>query len=200
MKPKQASATTRAKNSSTNGRQFDPQDLERVRRGFIAARTEPTINDERGRKVIDTASYDFLRDGRDCPETVNPHLWRHATLNAHHGLFEVAPNVWQVRGYDISNITFIRGATGWVVIDPLTSDSTARASLELLSQHVERRPVSAVIYTHSHADHFGGVLGITTKADVESGKCQIIAPVGFLHEAIAENVIAGVAMSRRATY
>ena len=200
MKPKQASAITRAKNSSTNGRQFDPQDLERVRRGFIAARIEPTITDDKGRKVIDTASYEFLRDGRECPDTVNPHLWRHATLNAHHGLFEVASNVWQVRGYDISNITFIKGATGWVVIDPLTSDSTARASLELLSQHVERLPVSAVIYTHSHADHFGGVLGITTKADVESGKCQIIAPVGFLHEAIAENVIAGVAMSRRATY
>ncbi|MFZ9546545.1 MAG: MBL fold metallo-hydrolase, partial [Ilumatobacteraceae bacterium] len=140
MKPKQASATTRAKNSSTNGRQFDPQDLERVRRGFIAARTEPTITDDNGRKVIDTASYEFLRDGRECPDTVNPHLWRHATLNAHHGLFEVAPNVWQVRGYDISNITFIRGTTGWVVIDPLTSDSTARASLELLSQHVERLP------------------------------------------------------------
>ena len=198
--PKQASATTRAKNSSPDDRQFDPQDLERVRRGFIAARTEPVITDERDRKVIDTGAYEFLRDGRECPETVNPHLWRHATLNAHHGLFEVAPNVWQVRGYDISNITFIKGATGWVVIDPLTSDSTAKASLELLSQHVERRPVAAVIYTHSHVDHFGGVLGVTTKADVESGKCQIIAPVGFLHEAIAENVIAGVAMSRRATY
>ena len=198
--PKQASAVTRAKNSSPTDRLFDPQDLERVRRGFIAARTEPTITDERDRKVVDTAAYEFLRDGRECPETVNPHLWRHATLNAHHGLFEVAPNVWQVRGYDISNITFIRGATGWVVIDPLTADSTAQASLELLSQHVERRPVTAVIYTHSHADHFGGVLGVTTKADVDSGKCQIIAPVGFLHEAIAENVIAGAAMSRRATY
>ena len=199
-KPKAASATTRAKNLAQNNRQFDPQDLERVRRGFIAARTEPLINDELGRKVIDTGAYDFLRDGRECPETVNPHLWRHATLNAHHGLFEVAPNVWQVRGYDISNITFVRGATGWIVIDPLTADSTAKASLELLSEHVERRPVSAVIYTHSHADHFGGVLGVTTKADVENGKCQIIAPIGFLHEAIAENVIAGVAMSRRATY
>ena len=199
-KPKAASATTRAKNLAQNNRQFDPQDLERVRRGFIAARTEPLINDELGRKVIDTGAYDFLRDGRECPETVNPHLWRHATLNAHHGLFEVAPNVWQVRGYDISNITFVRGATGWIVIDPLTADSTAKASLELLSEHVERRPVSAVIYTHSHADHFGGVLGVTTKADVENGKCQIVAPIGFLHEAIAENVIAGVAMSRRATY
>jgi alkyl sulfatase BDS1-like metallo-beta-lactamase superfamily hydrolase len=127
-------------------------------------------------------------------------LWRHATLNAHHGLFEVAKDVWQVRGYDISNITFIKGLTGWVVIDPLTADSTAKASLDLITQHVEQRPVTAVIYTHSHADHFGGVLGVTTKADVESGKCQIIAPVGFLQEAIAENVIAGPAMSRRATY
>lgn len=198
--PKPASATTKTTNASPTNRQFDPQDLERVRRGFIAARTEPLIVDERGRKVVDTGAYDFLRDSQSAPDTVNPHLWRHATLNAHHGLFEVAKDVWQVRGYDISNITFIRGSTGWVVIDPLTSDSTAKASLDLITQHVEQRPVTAVIYTHSHADHFGGVLGVTTKADVDSGKCQIIAPAGFLHEAIAENVIAGPAMSRRATY
>lgn len=191
---------TKSKNAPPTNRQFDPQDLERVRRGFIAARTEPLIVDERGRKVVDTGAYDFLRDSQSAPDTVNPHLWRHATLNAHHGLFEVAKDVWQVRGYDISNITFIRGSTGWVVIDPLTSDSTAKASLDLITQHVEQRPVTAVIYTHSHADHFGGVLGVTTKADVDSGKCQIIAPAGFLHEAIAENVIAGPAMSRRATY
>ena len=198
--PKPASATTKSKNARPTDRQFDPQDLERVRRGFIATRTEPMIVDERGRKVVDTGAYDFLRDSRSAPDTVNPHLWRHATLNAHHGLFEVAKDVWQVRGYDISNITFIKGLTGWVVIDPLTADSTAKASLDLITQHVEQRPVTAVIYTHSHADHFGGVLGVTTKADVESGKCQIIAPVGFLQEAIAENVIAGPAMSRRATY
>ena len=199
-KPKPASAITRAKNSAPTDRQFDPQDLERVRRGFIAARTEPEIVDDRGRTVVDTGAFEFLRDNREQPDTVNPHLWRHATLNAHHGLFEVAKDIWQVRGYDISNITFIKGTTGWVVIDPLTADSTAKASLDLLTEHVENRPVTAVIYTHSHADHFGGVLGITTKADVESGKCQIIAPVGFLHEAIAENIIAGPAMSRRATY
>lgn len=199
-KPKPASATTKIKNAAPRDRQFDPKDLERVKRGFIAARTEPLVTDEQGRKVIDTGAYEFLRDGREAPDTVNPHLWRHATLNAHHGLFEVAEDVWQVRGYDISNITFVKGETGWVVIDPLTSDSTAKASLELISANIERRPVSAVIYTHSHADHFGGVLGVTSKADVDSRKCQIIAPVGFLHEAIAENVIAGVAMSRRATY
>ena len=198
--PKAATESTRQKNSALDGRVFDPLDLERVRRGFIAARTEPLILDQQNRKVIDTASYDFLRDGRECPDTVNPHLWRHATLNAHHGLFNVAPNVWQVRGYDISNITFVRGEKGWVVIDPLTADSTARASLELISRHVEQRPVTAVIYTHSHADHFGGVLGVTSTEDVEAGRCQIIAPQGFLHEAIAENVIAGVAMSRRAAY
>ena len=198
--PKPATAVTKSKNVRPTNRHFDPQDVERVNRGFVAARTEPIIADEQGRTVINTSAYDFLRSGAECPETVNPHLWRHATLNARHGLFEVAPNIWQVRGYDISNITFIRGATGWIVIDPLTSDSTARASLELLSTHVERRRVSAVIYTHSHADHFGGVLGVTTKDEVESGRCPIIAPIGFLHEAIAENVIAGVAMSRRATY
>ncbi|MBJ7397343.1 MAG: MBL fold metallo-hydrolase [Ilumatobacteraceae bacterium] len=198
--PKPATSITKSKNARPLGRKFDPQDLERVRRGFIAARTESLIVDDHGRKVVDTGAYDFLRDDREQPDTVNPHLWRHATLNAHHGLFEVAPNIWQVRGYDISNITFIKGATGWVVIDPLTADSTAKASLDLLTKHVENRRVTAVIYTHSHADHFGGVLGVTTKADVESGKCQIIAPVGFLHEAIAENVIAGPAMSRRATY
>ena len=198
--PKPATSITKSKNARPLGRKFDPQDLERVRRGFIAARTESQIHDDHGRKVVDTGAYDFLRDDREQPDTVNPHLWRHATLNAHHGLFEVAPNIWQVRGYDISNITFIKGATGWVVIDPLTADSTAKASLDLLTKHVENRRVTAVIYTHSHADHFGGVLGVTTKADVESGKCQIIAPVGFLHEAIAENVIAGPAMSRRATY
>lgn len=200
VKPKSATPITKSFNARPLSRDFDPQDLERVRRGFIAARTEPQIDDERGRQVVDTAAYDFLRDDRECPDTVNPHLWRHAKLNAHHGLFEVAKDIWQVRGYDISNITFIRGATGWIVIDPLTADSTAKASLDLLSQHIERRPVTAVIYTHSHADHFGGVLGVTSKSDVESGKCQIIAPVGFLHEAIAENVIAGPAMSRRATY
>ena len=187
-------------NRSTQGRVFDPADLERVTRGFIAARTEDRIVDDKGRKVIDTAAYDFLRDGRAAPDTVNPHLWRHATLNAHHGLFEVANGVWQVRGYDISNITFIQGNKGWVVIDPLTSDFTARASLELINEHLGERPVTGVIYTHSHADHFGGVLGVTTRADVDAGKCVVVAPEGFLYEAIAENVIAGPAMGRRATY
>jgi alkyl sulfatase BDS1-like metallo-beta-lactamase superfamily hydrolase len=127
-------------------------------------------------------------------------LWRQAQLNVIHGLFEVAPNVWQVRGYDISNITFIAGETGWVVIDPLTNENTARISLELANKHLGARPVTAVIYTHSHVDHFGGVLGVTTQADVDAGKCRVIAPEGFLHETVSENVIAGPAMARRSGY
>jgi alkyl sulfatase BDS1-like metallo-beta-lactamase superfamily hydrolase len=197
---KRATDLTKRLNSTTGGREFDPADVERVTRGFVAARTEDRIVDDKGRKVIDTAAYDFLRDGRAAPDTVNPHLWRHATLNAHHGLFEVAKGIWQVRGYDISNITFIQGDKGWVVIDPLTSDFTARASLELINKHVGERPVTGVIYTHSHVDHFGGVLGVTTRADVDAGKCVVVAPEGFLYEAIAENVIAGPAMGRRSTY
>jgi len=108
--------------------------------------------------------------------------------------------VWQVRGYDISNITFIAGETGWVVIDPLTNENTARISLELANKHLGARPVTAVIYTHSHVDHFGGVLGVTTQADVDAGKCRVIAPEGFLHETVSENVIAGPAMARRSGY
>ncbi|CAB4621932.1 unannotated protein [freshwater metagenome] len=131
---------------------------------------------------------------------MNPSLWRHARLNANHGLFEVADGVWQVRGYDISNITFIKGTEGWVVIDPLTTEATARASYDLITAQLGHRPVTAVIYTHSHADHFGGVLGVTTQAEVDAGTCRVIAPVGFLHETVGENVIAGPAMNRRATY
>ncbi|MFM9111667.1 MAG: alkyl/aryl-sulfatase [Actinomycetota bacterium] len=178
---------------------FDPADLERVRRGFIGA-LDGGIVDDAGRHVIDPGRYAFLRDDRVVPDTVNPHLWRHATLNAHHGLFEVCDGIWQVRGYDISNVTFIRGETGWIVVDPLTTTATAQASYGLITEHLGHRPVVAVIYTHSHADHFGGVFGVTSQADVDAGRCEVIAPVGFLHETIGENIIAGPAMARRATY
>ena len=198
MVGKPATSHTRRSNQPDE-RVFDPADLERVRRGFVGALSGGIV-DEAGRHVIDPRRYEFLRDGRDVPDTVNPHLWRHATLNAHHGLFEVCDGIWQVRGYDISNVTFIRGATGWIVVDPLTTMATAKASYELITEHVGHRPVVAVIYTHSHADHFGGVFGVTSKADVDAGRCMIIAPEGFLHEAIGENIIAGPAMARRATY
>ncbi|NDE59396.1 MAG: MBL fold metallo-hydrolase, partial [Acidimicrobiia bacterium] len=173
-------------------------DFDRARRGFIAAIESGVINDSAGRRASDISRYGFLSD--DAPDTVHPNLWRHAQLNAHHGLFEVTDGVWQVRGYDISNITFIRGNTGWIVVDPLTVEATARAGYNLITEHLGHRPVVAVIYTHSHADHFGGVLGVTTQADVDAGRCQVIAPEGFLHEVVGENIIAGPAMGRRALY
>lgn len=198
MVGKPATHHTRRSNQP-DGRVFDPADLERVRRGFIGA-LDGGIVDDAGRHVIDPGRYAFLRDDRVVPDTVNPHLWRHATLNAHHGLFEVCDGIWQVRGYDISNVTFIRGETGWIVVDPLTTTATAQASYGLITEHLGHRPVVAVIYTHSHADHFGGVFGVTSQADVDAGRCEVIAPVGFLHETIGENIIAGPAMARRATY
>ena len=194
---KPASEHTRALNGSAAS-PLDPEDFTRAQRGFIASLEDTKITDALGRQAGDIGRYDFLKG--DAPDTVHPNLWRHAKLNVNHGLFEVTEGVWQVRGYDISNITFIRGTNGWVVIDPLTSEHTARAALELMEEHVEKLPTTVVIFTHSHADHFGGVLGVTTKEDVDAGRCQIVAPIGFLYETVGENVIAGSAMSRRATY
>ncbi|GDX26534.1 beta-lactamase-like protein [Actinomycetes bacterium] len=197
LSPKDASRHTSERNRSVEF-ELDPADFERARRGFIASHPTGQIADDNGRRVSDISAYAFLQT--EPPDTVHPALWRHAQLNANHGLFEVTEGVWQVRGYDISNITFITGETGWVVIDPLTVEHTARAGYELVTQHLGYRPVTAVIYTHSHADHFGGVNGVTTQEDVTAGRCQVIAPVGFMAETIGENVIAGPAMGRRGTY
>ena len=194
---KPASEHTRAFNSSA-ATPLDPEDFTRAQRGFIASLEDTKITDAQGRQAGDIGRYDFLQG--DAPDTVHPNLWRHAKLNVNHGLFEVTEGVWQVRGYDISNITFIKSNTGWIVVDPLTVEATARASYELITKHLGHRPVVAVIYTHSHGDHFGGVLGVTSQAEVDAGKCQVIAPVGFLHEVVGENVIAGPAMGRRALY
>ena len=177
---------------------LDPADFDRAQRGWIASLADVHVRDSQGRTASDIGRYEFLQE--ECPDTVHPSLWRQARLNAHHGLFEVAEGVWQVRGCDISNITFVRGDVGWIVIDPLTVEATARAAYDLVTEHLGHRPVTAVIYTHSHADHFGGVLGVTSQAEVDAGRCRVIAPVGFLHETVGENVIAGVAMGRRATY
>ncbi|MFM9226755.1 MAG: alkyl/aryl-sulfatase [Actinomycetota bacterium] len=193
---KPATAHTAARNAAATVPD-DPGDFERARRGFIAAHPTGRIEAD-GRTVIDATAYGFL-DG-DAPATVHPSLWRHAQLNNHRGLFEVRPGIWQVRGYDISNITYIEGRTGWIVIDPLTVEATARDSHALVTEHLGERPVKAVIYTHSHTDHFGGVLGVTTEADVEAGRCIVVAPEGFLLETVGENVIAGPAMGRRAMF
>ncbi len=178
---------------------FDPADFERASRGLIAQHPTGIIDGDFG-QAWNINNYDFIQQGSPNPDTVHPSLWRQAQLNNIHGLFEVAPGVWQARSYDISNITFIAGDTGWVIIDPLTTTATARACLELANAHLGERPVTGVIYTHSHLDHFGGVLGVTTQADVDAGNCRVIAPEHFMREAVAENLLAGHAMNRRALY
>ncbi len=195
--PKDATAHTRAANTRP-GPTLDPRDAERASRGLVAQHPTGVI-DVNGGVVFDVNRYGFL-DTETNEDTVHPSLWRQARLNNIHGLFEVAPGVWQARGYDISNVTFVAGDTGWIVIDPLTVEPCARACLDLANAQLGERPVVAVIYTHSHADHFGGVLGVTSKADVDAGRCRIIAPEHFMRETVGENVIAGYAMLRRAGY
>ena len=177
----------------------DDSDFERAQQGLIATHETGRIELD-GRAVWDTASHDFLREGKPSPETVHPGLWRQGKLNAIHGLFEVAEGVWQARGYDISNITFLETSNGWLIIDPLTTSSTAEACLQLANKILGERPVHAVIYTHSHLDHFGGILGVTSQEEVEAGNVRIIAPDGFLEEVVRENIIAGPMMARRAHY
>lgn len=176
----------------------DTQDFEDADRGFIAAIEPGVIQSADGRVVWDADSYSFLRG--DAPATVNPSLWRQSMLVARHGLYEVVEGIYQVRGFDLSNITFVEGDTGVLVIDPLISTETAAAALSLYRAHRGDRTVVAVIYSHSHIDHFGGVFGVTTEAEAESGQVQIIAPEGFTEHAVAENVYAGTAMARRAGY
>ena len=179
----------------------DERDFEESKRGFVAAPDYRQIMSEDGsRPVWDMASYDFLMQGKDFG-SVHPSLQRMAVLNMAYGLYEVVPDrIWQVRGFDLANISFIKGDTGWIVMDPLSSKETAQAALEFVNAQLGERPVVAVIYSHSHGDHFGGVRGVVDEADVTSGKVPIIAPVGFLEHAISENVYAGNAMNRRLFY
>jgi alkyl sulfatase BDS1-like metallo-beta-lactamase superfamily hydrolase len=176
----------------------DTRDFADADRGFIAALQPCVVKAADGRVVWDNDVYGFLTG--DAPTSVHPSLWRQSTLAAKQGLYEVVEGVYQVRGLDLSNVSFIEGDTGIIVIDPLVSTETAAAALGLYRAHRGDRPVVAVIYTHSHVDHFGGVLGVTTQADVDAGKVAVIAPEGFTEHAIQENVYAGTAMTRRAAY
>jgi len=152
---------------------------------------------EAGNVAWDMGSYEWLLEGKDF-DTINPSLQRQAVLNMAYGLYEVVPGkIYQVRGFDLANISFIKGDTGWIVFDPLTARETARAALDFVNEKLGTRPVVAVVYSHSHADHYGGVRGVVDEADVRSGKVPVIAPAGFMEHAVAENVYAGNAMNRR---
>ncbi|MBN9532143.1 MAG: MBL fold metallo-hydrolase [Alphaproteobacteria bacterium] len=176
----------------------DRRDFAFAEQGFIATRDDPKIMRGDGRVAFDLSSYEFLKG--DAPESANPSLWRHAKILTRHGLFRVADRIYQVRGFDISTISFIDAGAGWIVVDPLTTVEAAAAALDLLTAHVATKPVLAVIYSHSHVDHYGGVGGVTNAADVAAGKVKVIAPEGFLEHAVSENIIAGPAMLRRARF
>ncbi len=170
-----------------------------ARRGFIATRPDARIETADGRVVWDLSSYAFLEQ-LEAPDSVNPSLWRQARLNRIHGLFEVCDRMYQVRGFDLANITIIEGDTGLILIDPLTVCESAAAALALYREHRGDRPVRCVIYSHSHVDHYGGVEGVVSPAEVASGAVQVIAPEGFMEAAVSENVLAGVPMRRRAMF
>ena len=176
----------------------DTTDFDDADRGFLGRLDPCVVRAADGRVVWDNDAYDFLTG--TAPTSVHPSLWRQSQLAAKQGLYEVVPGIYQVRGLDLSNISFIEGDTGIIVIDPLVCTETAAAALALYRQYRGDRPVIAVIYTHSHVDHFGGVLGVTTQADVDAGRCVVLAPVGFVEHAVQENVYAGTAMARRASY
>ena len=166
--------------------------------GLIASPEALEIRNDEGKLIWSQKAYDFL-DG-DAPSTANPSLWRNTQLNHIYGLFEVCEGIYQVRGYDLSNITFIKGDTGWIVFDPLMSTECAQAALELVNENLGVLPIKAVVYSHSHVDHFGGVLGIVTPEQVQAEGIAIIAPEHFEEHAVSENVYAGTAMARRASY
>lgn len=200
LQPKPASAATVAAQQAAAKTlpAEDGRDAEFARRGFLGSLEDPLIRNKQGKPVWNLAAYDFVTG--PAPATVNPSLWREMTNLRLHGLYEVSDGVWQVRGFDVSNMTIIRGDTGWIVVDPLTTRETAAAALALANAKLGARPVVAVIYSHSHGDHYGGVRGIVSEADVKAGKVAIIAPDHFMKETASESVMAGAAMGRRATY
>ncbi len=177
----------------------DAQDFEDARRGLIAVPENLMIMGDDGEVLRNIQEFAFL-NAEEIPSSVNPSLWRQARLNNIHGLFEVTPGIYQLRGFDISNMTIISGKTGWIIIDPLTTRETAAAAIAFAREHLEPRPIKAIIFTHSHIDHFGGVLGVVSSEEVARENIRVIAPEGFMIEATSENIMAGTAMSRRAGY
>ena len=199
--PKDATTHTQQANAAllTELPFADQQDYEDAQRGLIAPLPDLTIKDDTGRIVWTLKGYEFLQQ-KDAPPSVNPSLWRMAQLNMNNGLYKVTDRVYQVRGFDLSNMTIVEGDSGLILIDPLSAVETARAGLDLYYQEVGQKPVKAVIYTHSHADHYQGVKGVTSQDDVAAGRVVVLAPEGFMEAATSENVFAGTAMSRRIIY
>lgn len=199
---KEATAYTKANNDALYGQLpfFDKTDFRNAHKGFVAPLPQAVIKGEKGTVIWDPRQYAFIKEGQKAPGTVNPSLWRQAQLNNIGGLFEVTEGVYQIRNLDLSNMTIIEGKEGIAVVDPLVSAQTAKAGMALYAKYRGKRPVVAVIYTHSHVDHYGGVRGVVDEADVASGKVKVYAPAGFMEEAVSENIMAGNAMSRRASY
>src|SRR3954462_418956 len=199
-KPKDASASVLAQHAATlQALPFsDTRDFDDASRGFLGTIENARIASAQGRVVWSLEPYGFLAEEK-APPTVDPSLWRQSRLNMNHGLFEVVPGVYQVRGLDIANMTLIEGDSGVIVVDTLTSIEGARAAMELYFQHRGKRPVAAVIFTHTHTDHWGGARGVLDDEALEGG-VPIIAPNLFMEHAVSENIIAGPAMLRRAQY
>lgn len=202
LAPKEASQWTKQKNQSILAKLpfNNKQDFEDAKNNFIGNIPDLQIKNNEGRIIWSIKDYSFLLASLQPASRVNPSLWRQSKLNMNYGLYQVKDNIYQVRGYDLSNMNIIEGKKGLIIIDPLLTKQTAKAALELYYQNRPKKPVIAVIYTHSHADHYGGVRGVTTPEAVTNGKVKILAPQGFLEAAVSENVYAGNAMSRRATY
>jgi alkyl sulfatase BDS1-like metallo-beta-lactamase superfamily hydrolase len=177
----------------------DTRDFDEEKKGFISAPESWQIMAIAGNVAWDMERYRFFLEDKDF-ESIHPSLQRQGRLNMNFGLYEVMPGVYQVRGFDLANISFVKGNTGWIIFDPLTSEETARAALDLVDEHLGKLPVKAVVYSHSHGDHWGGVRGVVDEADVRAGKVEIIAPRDFMARAISENVYAGNAMNRRLFY
>jgi len=177
----------------------DQEDFDNARRGLIAQDSDLSVQHKDGHKIWSMPDYSFVKG--KAANSVNPSLWRQETLNNIHGLFEVVPGIYQLRGFDLANMTLIKGDNSWIIVDPLTSSETASKAFSFAMQHLERKPVSAVLFTHSHIDHFGGINGILSHlSDEEKQSLRVIAPEGFMEEATSENLIAGPAMSRRAMF
>ena len=200
--PKDATAATQqANNALYNQLPFsDNTDFTDAHKGFIAPLPQDVIKGEQGNVIWNPQQYAFIKEGDKAPDTVNPSLWRQSQLINISGLFEVTDGVYQIRNLDLSNMTIIEGKEGITVVDPLVSAETAKVGMDLYFKNRGKKPVVAVIYTHSHVDHYGGVRGVVDEADVKAGKVKVYAPAGFMEAAVAENIMAGNVMSRRASY